>query len=48
MMVRPVVLERELARVRQYGDAHDNEELELGVRRCTAGIAVAINDPLNT
>ena len=32
------VLERELARVRQYGDAHDNEELELGVRCMAAGI----------
>ena len=32
------VLERELAKVRQYGDAHDNEELELGVRCMAAGI----------
>ena len=32
------VLERELARVRQYGEAHDNEELELGVRCMAAGI----------
>lgn len=32
------VLERELAKVRQYGNAHDNEELELGVRCMAAGI----------
>lgn len=32
------VLERELAKVRQYGTAHDNEELELGVRCMAAGI----------
>lgn len=31
-------LERELAKVRQYGDARDNEELELGVRCMAAGI----------
>lgn len=31
-------LERELARVRQYGYASDNEELELGVRCMAAGI----------
>jgi DNA-binding IclR family transcriptional regulator len=31
-------LERELARVRQYGCARDNEELELGVRCMAAGI----------
>jgi DNA-binding IclR family transcriptional regulator len=31
-------LERELARVRQSGQAHDNEELELGVRCMAAGI----------
>jgi DNA-binding IclR family transcriptional regulator len=31
-------LERELARVRQYGQASDNEELELGVRCMAAGI----------
>jgi len=31
-------LERELAKVRQYGTAHDNEELELGVRCMAAGI----------
>lgn len=31
-------LERELAKVRQYGNAHDNEELELGVRCMAAGI----------
>jgi IclR family transcriptional regulator, carbohydrate utilization repressor len=31
-------LERELARVRQYGQATDNEELELGVRCMAAGI----------
>lgn len=31
-------LERELSRVRQYGYAHDNEELELGVRCMAAGI----------
>ena len=32
------VLERELAKVRQYGNANDNEELELGVRCMAAGI----------
>ena len=32
------VLERELARVKQYGIARDNEELELGVRCMAAGI----------
>jgi DNA-binding IclR family transcriptional regulator len=32
------VLERELAKVRQYGVAHDNEELELGVHCMAAGI----------
>lgn len=32
------VLERELSKVRQYGTAHDNEELELGVRCMAAGI----------
>ena len=32
------VLERELARVRQYGTARDDEELELGVRCMAAGI----------
>jgi DNA-binding IclR family transcriptional regulator len=31
-------LERELAKVRQFGHAHDNEELELGVRCMAAGI----------
>ena len=31
-------LERELARARQSGVAHDNEELELGVRCMAAGI----------
>jgi DNA-binding IclR family transcriptional regulator len=31
-------LERELNRVRQYGQANDNEELELGVRCMAAGI----------
>ena len=31
-------LERELAKVRQYGVARDNEELELGVRCMAAGI----------
>jgi len=31
-------LERELSRVRQHGNAHDNEELELGVRCMAAGI----------
>jgi len=31
-------LERELARVRQYGTARDDEELELGVRCMAAGI----------
>ena len=31
-------LERELSKVRQYGAAHDNEELELGVRCMAAGI----------
>ena len=32
------VLERELSKVLQYGAAHDNEELELGVRCMAAGI----------
>lgn len=32
------LLERELAKVRQCGQAHDNEELELGVRCMAAGI----------
>lgn len=32
------LLERELAKVRQYGVAHDNEELELGVHCMAAGI----------
>ena len=32
------VLERELSKVRQYGMAHDNEELELGVRCMASGI----------
>ncbi len=32
------MLERELSRVRQYGQASDNEELELGVRCLAAGI----------
>jgi DNA-binding IclR family transcriptional regulator len=32
------VLERELAKVRQYGTAHDDEELELGVHCMAAGI----------
>ncbi|MBT0569074.1 IclR family transcriptional regulator [Curvibacter sp. CHRR-16] len=31
-------LEKELSRVRQYRQAHDNEELELGVRCMAAGI----------
>jgi DNA-binding IclR family transcriptional regulator len=31
-------LERELSKVRQYRIAHDNEELELGVRCMAAGI----------
>ena len=31
-------LERELSKVRQYGNSHDNEELELGVRCMAAGI----------
>ena len=31
-------LERELSKVRQYGNAHDNEELELGVRCMATGI----------
>lgn len=31
-------LERELSRVRQYGQATDNEELEIGVRCMAAGI----------
>jgi DNA-binding IclR family transcriptional regulator len=33
------VLERELSKVRQYGIARDNEELELGVRCIAAGIS---------
>ena len=32
------ILERELAKARQYGVARDNEELELGVRCMAAGI----------
>ena len=32
------VLERELSKVRQYGIARDNEELELGVRCIAAGL----------
>ena len=32
------LLERELGRARQYGVAHDNEELELGVRCMAAGV----------
>ena len=32
------ILERELAKARQYGIARDNEELELGVRCMAAGI----------
>jgi DNA-binding IclR family transcriptional regulator len=32
------MLERELSKVRQHGTAHDNEELELGVRCMAAGI----------
>ena len=32
------VLERELSKVRQFHYAHDNEELELGVRCMAAGI----------
>src|SRR5687768_12355664 len=32
------VLERELAKARQYGMARDNEELELGVRCMAAGV----------
>lgn len=32
------ILERELAKVRQYGSARDNEELELGVHCMAAGI----------
>ena len=32
------MLERELSKVRQYGQANDNEELELGVRCMAAGI----------
>jgi len=31
-------LEKELSKVRQYGYAHDNEELELGVRCMASGI----------
>jgi DNA-binding IclR family transcriptional regulator len=31
-------LERELSKVRDHGIAHDNEELELGVRCMAAGI----------
>jgi len=33
-----LILERELSKVRQYGVARDNEELELGVRCIAAGI----------
>jgi transcriptional regulator, IclR family len=32
------ILERELAKARQYGIARDNEELELGVRCMAAGV----------
>ncbi len=32
------ILERELAKCKQYGVAHDNEELELGVRCIAVGI----------
>ena len=32
------LLERELSRVRQYGTARDNEELEMGVRCMAAGV----------
>jgi DNA-binding IclR family transcriptional regulator len=32
------LLEKELAKARQYGVARDNEELELGVRCMAAGI----------
>lgn len=32
------ILEREIAKVRQYGVARDNEELELGVRCMSAGV----------
>jgi DNA-binding IclR family transcriptional regulator len=32
------ILERELAKARQYGVARDNEELELGVRCMAAGV----------
>jgi DNA-binding IclR family transcriptional regulator len=32
------VLERELSKVRQYGQANDNEELELGVRCMASGV----------
>jgi DNA-binding IclR family transcriptional regulator len=32
------ILERELAKARQYGVARDNEELELGVRCMASGI----------
>jgi IclR family transcriptional regulator, carbohydrate utilization repressor len=32
------LLERELSRVRQYGTARDNEELEIGVRCMAAGV----------
>ena len=32
------ILERELAKARQYGIARDNEELELGVRCIAAGV----------
>jgi DNA-binding IclR family transcriptional regulator len=34
----PPALERELSKVRQSGTAHDNEELELGVRCMASGI----------
>ncbi len=33
-----LLLERELAKARQYGTARDNEELELGVRCIAAGV----------
>lgn len=37
-LTQPAALERELSKVRQYGNARDNEELELGVRCMAAGI----------
>ncbi len=33
-----ITLEKELQKVRQYGTAHDNEELEMGVRCMACGI----------